>query len=64
MKELRVYIESIIPDEEVKKAWLTLPIDEKNFIDKLSVLKVMITTLLKLMSHSRQILRKIQVFVA
>lgn len=26
MKELLVYIESIIPDEEVKKSWFTLPI--------------------------------------
>ena len=26
MKQLLVYIESIIPDEKVKKSWFTLPI--------------------------------------
>lgn len=37
MKELRVCIESAFPDEEVKKAWFTLPIDEKDLFEKLGV---------------------------
>lgn len=37
MKELRVCIESSLPDEEVKKAWFTLPIDEEDVLEKLGV---------------------------
>ena len=48
MKELLVYIESIIPDEEVKKSWFTLPIimqskntrdfsHEMNWIDRCQI---------------------------
>lgn len=37
MKELRVCIESVLPDEEVKKAWFTLPIDEEDVLEKLGV---------------------------
>lgn len=33
MKELRVCIESALPDKEVKKAWFTLPIDEVDIIE-------------------------------
>ena len=35
MKELRVCIESALPDEEVKKEWFTLPIDEDDVLEKL-----------------------------
>ena len=37
MKELRVCIESALPDEEVKKEWFTLPIDEEDVLEKLGV---------------------------
>lgn len=37
MKELRVCMESALPDEEVKKAWFTLPIDEEDVLEKLGV---------------------------
>lgn len=37
MKELRVCIESALPDEEVKKVWVTLPIDEEGVLEKLGV---------------------------
>ena len=35
MKELRVYMESALPDKEVKKAWFTLPIDEADVLRKI-----------------------------
>ena len=34
MKELRVCMESALPDKEVKKAWFTLPIDEVDVFEK------------------------------
>lgn len=37
MKELRVCMESALPDKEVKKAWFTLPIDEVDVLEKLGV---------------------------
>lgn len=37
MQELRVCIESHVPDEEIKTAWFTLPIDEKDLWGKLGV---------------------------
>lgn len=37
MKELRVCMESALPDEEEKKAWFTLPIDEEDVLEKLGV---------------------------
>lgn len=37
MQELRICIESHVPDEEVKTAWFTLPIDEKDLMEKLGV---------------------------
>lgn len=37
MKELRVCMESALPDKEVKKAWFTLPIDEEDVFEKLGV---------------------------
>ena len=37
MKELRVCMESALPDKEVKKAWFTLPIDEVDVFEKLGV---------------------------
>lgn len=37
MQELRVCIESHVPDDEIKTAWFTLPIDEKDLWEKLGV---------------------------